>query len=61
VNLKQLKRQEEKLDKRIAQYLAELDVADKAEPSEVVDRSAINHLRGFGLKFNSRTTRAVRR
>ncbi|WP_426120004.1 transposase, partial [Pseudomonas sp. DSP3-2-2] len=41
LNLKQLKRQEEKLDKRIAQYLAELDEADKTEGSEVVDRSAI--------------------
>ncbi len=41
LNLKQLKRQEEKLDKRIAQYLAELDEADKAEVSEVIDRSAV--------------------
>jgi transposase len=41
MNLKQLKRQEEKLDKRIAQYLAELDEADKAEAGEVVDRGAI--------------------
>lgn len=41
VNLKQLKRQEEKLDKRIAQYLAELDEADKAETTETIDRSAI--------------------
>jgi transposase len=41
LTLKQLKRQEEKLDKRIAQYLAELDEADKAEVSEVIDRSAV--------------------
>ena len=41
LNLKQLKRQEEKLDKRIAQYLAELDEADKADVSEVIDRSAV--------------------
>ncbi|WP_247258314.1 IS1182 family transposase [Pseudomonas moorei] len=41
LNLKQLKRQEEKLDKRIAQYLAELDETDKAEAGEVIDRSAI--------------------
>ncbi len=40
-DLKQLKRQEEKLDKRIAQYLAELDEADKAETTERIDRSAI--------------------
>ena len=41
MNLKQLKHQEEKLDKRIAQYLAELDEADKAETTEAIDRSAI--------------------
>lgn len=41
LNLKQLKRQEEKLDKRIAQYLTDLDEADKAEVSEVIDRSAV--------------------
>lgn len=41
MNLKQFKRQEEKLDKRIAQYLAELDEADKAEAGEVIDRGAI--------------------
>ncbi len=31
MNLKQLKRHEDTLDKRIAQYLAELDEADKAD------------------------------
>lgn len=41
LNLKQLRRQEEKLDKRIAQYLSELDEADKAETAEVIDRNAI--------------------
>jgi len=41
VNFKQLKRQEDALSKRIAQYLAELDDADKAETTEVIDRSAI--------------------
>lgn len=41
VSLKQLKRQEQALDKRIAQYLAELDKADKADAGEAVDRSAI--------------------
>lgn len=41
MNLKQLKRQEEKLDKRIAQYLTELDEADKTEAGEAIDRSAI--------------------
>jgi len=41
MSLKQLKRQEEKLDKRIAQYLTELDQADKAETGEMIDRGAI--------------------
>ena len=41
VSLKQLKRQEQALDKRIVQYLAELDKADKADAGEAVDRSAI--------------------
>lgn len=41
LNVKQLKRQQEKLDKRIAQYLAELDEADRAESGETIDRSAI--------------------
>lgn len=41
VSLKQLKRQEQALDKRIVQYLAELDKADKADADEAVDRSAI--------------------
>jgi transposase len=41
MNLKRLKHQEQKLDKRIAQYLAELDEADKTEANEVVDRSAV--------------------
>src|SRR5438128_4172965 len=41
LNVKQLKRQQEKLGKRIAQYLAELDEADKAEAGEAIDRSAI--------------------
>jgi transposase len=41
MNLKRLKHHEQKLDKRIAQYLAELDEADKNENDEVVDRSAV--------------------
>ncbi|QLF92306.1 IS1182 family transposase [Pseudomonas sp. ABC1] len=41
LSLSQLKRQDEKLDKRIAQYLAELDAADKAEAEQVIDRNAI--------------------
>lgn len=41
MSLKRLKHQEQKLDKRIAQYLAELDEADKTEADEVVDRSAV--------------------
>jgi transposase len=41
MSLKRLKHQEQKLDKRIAQYLAELDEADKNEANEVVDRSAV--------------------
>jgi transposase len=41
VNLKQLKHQEQALEKRIAQYLAELDQADSAETGEAVDRNAI--------------------
>ena len=40
MSLKRLKRQEQKLDKRIAQYLAELDEADKTDAEEVVDRGA---------------------
>ena len=32
MSLKRLKHQEQKLDKRIAQYLAELDEADKLKP-----------------------------
>ncbi|EOG3624046.1 IS1182 family transposase [Pseudomonas putida] len=41
LNLNQLKRQDEKLDKRIAQYLADLDSTDKTEGEQVVDRTAI--------------------
>ncbi len=41
LNLKQLKRQEEKLDKCITQYLTELDEADKTEAGEAIDRDAI--------------------
>lgn len=41
LHLKQLKREEEKLDKRIARYLAELDEADKDEAGEVINRGAI--------------------
>ncbi len=41
LDLNQLKRQDEKLDKRIAQYLADLDAADKSEGEQVVDRAAI--------------------
>jgi len=41
LSLKQLKRQEARLDKRITQYLAELDEADKTESGETVNREAI--------------------
>lgn len=41
MNLKRLQHQEQKLEKRIAQYLAELDEADKTEAGEKIDRSAI--------------------
>jgi transposase len=41
VNLKRFQHQEKKLEKRIAQYLAELDEADKTEVGEKIDRSAI--------------------
>lgn len=41
LNLNQLKGQDEKLDKRIAQYLADLDAADKTEGGQMVDRAAI--------------------
>ncbi|MNB93276.1 hypothetical protein D3C75_403970 [compost metagenome] len=41
LNLNEFKRQEEKLDKRIAQYQADLDAADKAEGEQMVDRTAI--------------------
>jgi len=41
LHLKQLKREEEKLDKRIARYLAELDEADKDQAGEVINRGAI--------------------
>ena len=36
LNLNQLKRQEEKLNKRIVQYLADLDAADKTQGEQVV-------------------------
>ena len=44
LNLTQLKRQQEKLEKHIAAYLAQLDEADQtdqAESAEVIDRTAI--------------------
>lgn len=41
LSLNQLRRQDEKLDKRIAHYLADLDAADKSEDEYVVDRTAI--------------------
>jgi transposase len=41
LSLKHLKRDQEKLDKRIAQYLSDLDQADKDETGETVDRGAI--------------------
>ncbi|WP_426782722.1 IS1182 family transposase [Pseudomonas atacamensis] len=41
MNLKRLQHQEQKLEKRIAHYLAELDEADKTEAGEKIDRNAI--------------------
>jgi transposase len=61
LNLKQLKRQEEKLDKRIAQYLVQLDEADKDEAGETVDRSAIKTAlaRLEGRQSNNRSCQAL--
>jgi transposase len=41
LNLKKLKRQQERLDVHIANYLAQLDEADRAESSETLDRAAV--------------------
>jgi transposase len=41
MNLKRFQHQEKKLEKRIAQYLAERDEADKTEVGEKINRSAI--------------------
>lgn len=41
VSIKHLKRDQEKLDRRIAQYLTDLDEADRDEGEEAVDRSAV--------------------
>ena len=41
LSLKQLKRQQEKLDTHIATYLAQLDEADQAESTETIDRAAV--------------------
>lgn len=60
MNLKQLKRQEEKLDKRIAQYLADLDEAEKRLRWErwLIAARSKQHWRS--LKFGSRTIRATK-
>jgi transposase len=61
LNLKQLKQQEEKLDKRIAEYLVQLDEADKAEAGETIDRSAIKTAlaRLEGKQSTNRTCQAL--
>lgn len=41
VSIKHLKRDQEKLERRIAKYLADLDETDREESQDVVDRSAI--------------------
>ena len=41
ISVKHLKRDQEKLDRRIAKYLEDLDSADRDENEEVVDRSAV--------------------
>lgn len=41
LSLKQLKRQQDKLEQHIATYLAQLDEADKAESAEPIDRTAV--------------------
>jgi transposase len=41
LNLKQLKRHQERLELHIANYLAQLDEADRAESSDTIDRSAV--------------------
>jgi hypothetical protein len=41
LSLKQLRRQQEKLDKHIAAYLAQLDDADQADSNETIDRAAV--------------------
>src|SRR5690606_24306995 len=41
LSLKQLKRQQERLEKHITDYLAQLEAADRAEADEAIDRSAV--------------------
>lgn len=41
LSLKQLKRQQDRLEKHIEQYLAQLDAGDAAQSSEPIDRAAV--------------------
>ncbi|MCQ4323791.1 IS5/IS1182 family transposase [Stutzerimonas stutzeri] len=41
LSLKQLKRQQQRLEQRIADYLAQLEAADQAEAGESIDRAAV--------------------
>ena len=41
LSLKRLKRQQEKLERHIADYLAQLDAGDEADASEAIDRTAV--------------------
>ena len=61
LSLKQLKRQQEQLEKHIAQYLAQLDAGDAEDTSEPVDRTAVkNVLQQLQSKHaNNLTTQAL--
>ena len=57
LNLKQLKRQQDTLEKHIAQYLAQLDAGDAAESSEPIDRVAVKQaLQQLQHKHNNNLT-----
>ena len=61
LSLKQLKRQQDKLEKHIAQYLAQLDAGDAEDTREPIDRAAIKQaLQQLQRKHgNNLTTQAL--
>lgn len=61
LNLKQLKRQQERLELHIANYLAQLDEVDRSEANETIDRSAVKAalLRLQDKHANNLTTQAL--